>query len=175
MEAAFFSARLPATGRLVSPVAPHAPDFVDELVDVLEIAVHGGKTHIGHLVDLAQGLHRAVADLVGRHLAFVIGLETARNLGDDHVDRVRLHVAFPAGLLDPRPDLVRVEILARIVALHDLQFRLDDLLVRGEPVSAGRAFTATAHGRAVFRGAGVDHAVFLAAASGATHSRFLLN
>ena len=85
---------------LVHAIASHAPDLVDELVDILEIAVHGGEPHIRDLVDLAQRLHRAVADLVGRHLAFVVGLQPARDLRHDHVDRLRLHVAFPAGFLD---------------------------------------------------------------------------
>ena len=37
-------------------------DFVHELIDVLELSIHGGESHIGDLVELRQLLHDFFAD-----------------------------------------------------------------------------------------------------------------
>src|SRR5437764_976099 len=44
--------------------------LVQELADVLELAVDGREPDVGHFVELLQPLHHERSDLARRHLAF---------------------------------------------------------------------------------------------------------
>src|SRR5256886_13661188 len=50
-----------------STLFPYTTLFRSKRLDVLELAVHGGEAHVGHLVQVAQLLHHELPDRARGH------------------------------------------------------------------------------------------------------------
>src|SRR5690348_12140380 len=133
-------------------------EFLAEIGDVLERAIHRRVTHVADVVELAQFRHDQFADAARRQFAF------GRNT---QLPNHRAHRSFDA-LLRDRPlveravetgaQLARIERLAPAVALDDRRQFQFHRFYRREPLATRRAFATPADGRAFLRNARVDHA-----------------
>src|SRR5262249_57863457 len=83
--------------------------LVEELVDVLELAVDGGEANVGDLVELAEALHDDRPDPGGRDLALLRIVQHRLDLVDDAVELDRGHRPLLARLGEPHAQLVAVE------------------------------------------------------------------
>src|SRR5215208_7186545 len=142
------------------------------LVEVREIAVHGGEQNPRHRVELGEPALGEIADLARPDL----------RPGPPHRRRDRLrqvlqllraHGPLVGGPLEPSQELLVVESLAAAITLEDghVGFRA---LVRGEAVAAALALATAAHGVTRLGQPGIDHAGRLGGAVGATHTAILL-
>lgn len=68
-----------------------------EGVDVLKLAVNGGKAHVGDLVHVLEALHDHLADLLGRDLALERALQLLLDLVGDLLQHRQRHLALVAG------------------------------------------------------------------------------
>src|SRR5215813_13059896 len=84
-------------------------ELVQELVDVLELAVDGGEADVGDLVELAEALHDDRPDAGGRDLALLGVVEHGLDLVDDPVELDRRDGPLLAGLRQAGAQLVAVE------------------------------------------------------------------
>ena len=112
---------------------------MQELVDILELAVDRREAHVGDLVELAEPLHHDGADAGRRNLALLGIVEEGFDLVDDPVELDGRNGPLLAGLREAHAQLVAVEPLAPAVVLDDHVGDLLDRLVGGEPAAAGGA------------------------------------
>src|SRR5262249_8750033 len=126
------------TARYLPPArfAEHRFQFFDEVVDVLELAVHRSEPDERHLIDVAEHAEDPLADAPRRDFALEVLVDVGFDFADDSLDLLFTHRALVARLLEPRADLLAVEGHPRSVLLDDLQGRLFDLLVRRKPPAA---------------------------------------
>src|SRR5258708_6807952 len=133
--------------------------FRAELVDVLEIAVDGGKADIGDLVDQLQAFHDALADFrcgafALRRIHHVL-LHFVHNLFHPaHGDGALLAGAQYSG-----QDLLALKLFPASVFLHHHVGDFVDALVGGEALLAFQAFAAAANRFAFLAFARIDHLV----------------
>src|SRR6185503_6120624 len=147
--------------------------LVHELGDVLELPVHGGEAHVGHLVELLEMLHHHLAQLLGGDLLLRPLVQLGLDLGHHVVHRLHAHRALLAGLEDGPAELLPVEGLAPVVALDHVGQHVLDVLVGRIAAVALEALAAAADELAVTPHARVHHAVFRVAAEGTFHGRSL--
>src|SRR5262249_28612708 len=124
-----------------------------------------------HLIDFAEHVEHALADVPRRHLAVEVLVYVGFDLADDPLDLLFADRSLVAGLLQPRADFPAVERDARAVLFDHLQRRLFDLLVGREPAPAFpiEALPATSNHKLV-AGARVDDFRFSLTAEGAEHT-----
>ena len=147
--------------------------LLHELAHVLEAAVDRGEPHVGHLVELAQPLHREGADLAGRELAVLLVRQQALGGVHDLFELAQRHRTLLAGLLETLEELAAVEVLARAVVLDHPVGDLFDFLVGREAAVAGQAFTAAPDRHAFAALARIDDPVLARSAEGAAHGNTL--
>ena len=144
-------------------------DFIDELADVLEVAVNGGIPHVGHHVDALEFLHHLRADLARVNLPPVVRLQVLHHLFDHLVQHLQADRALLTGLDDASVQLVAVKGLVPPVPFDHQQIRPFDLLVRREAVLAIEADSATTDAGAVIHGSGINHPILNAFTFGTAH------
>jgi hypothetical protein len=161
--------RIRLTACAPRPPLEHRLDLVDELGDVLELAVDGGEADVRDLVDAAQGVHHELPDLLRRHLAVELAVERVLDLRRDLLERVDGDGPLLAGLHETEQDLAPLEGHPRPVLLHDPERRLLDLLVGRVAPLALEALASTTDDEAVPRGPRIDHPVPIGLAERAPH------
>lgn len=82
---------------------------VGEFVDVLEVAIDRGETHVGDLVDFLQLTHHHLAHLLGRDFAFAEREQLFLDAGQGGIDRLHRHRALAQRQPDAGGELVAVE------------------------------------------------------------------
>ena len=145
------------------------PELLDEVVDVLELAVDRGKADVRHLVELPQLVHHEPADFRGRDLALGPVLQRRLDAVSHRLDRGEAHRTLLAGLEQPRHQLLPLEALAAAVLLHHHVRDLIDPLVAGEPPAAVEALAAAADDLALLALARVDDLIAEMSAERALH------
>ena len=131
-----------------------------EGVQVLEAAVHRGKTHVGHRVEFLEFVHDPFADAPRGNLALAGGDELVADAPDRLFDLVGVHRAFFKRARHTAAQFILVEFLAPAVGLDDLRQLEFGTLKGGEALATNFALAPPAHAVAVFRQARVDHAGF---------------
>src|SRR5215831_6192917 len=118
--------------------------LVHELRDVLELAVDGREAHVGDLVELLEVLHDDLAQLLGGDLLLRAFVELGLDLRHHVVHRLHADGALLARLEDGAAQLLAVERLAAVVALHHVREHVLDVLVGGVPAVALETFAPAA-------------------------------
>src|SRR5438445_10693580 len=85
--------------------------LVQELVDILELAVDGGEANVSDFIELAQAFHDARADLSGRHFALFRVVEPRLDLVDDRIEPRGRDGPLLARLGEARSQLLSIEAL----------------------------------------------------------------
>ena len=141
-----------------------------EGLDVLKLAIDGGKTDVGHVVDVHQLLHHVLADLVGGHLA----LQAVLDLGLDIVHRLLQAIqgdrTLLAGAQQAAEHLVPIEGLAGLILLHHHDGEILHHLIGGKALAATNTLAATADTAILVGRTGIDHAAVGLSAKGAFHN-----
>jgi len=84
-------------------------DFVDEFLDVAELAVNRGETNIGHLIETAQMLHDFVSDGSGWDFIAMGFDQFIDHFIDGAFDRFAVNGAFFTSFIDPGGQFAPVE------------------------------------------------------------------
>ena len=116
----------------------------------MKFAVHAGKSHICHLIELFQCLHYAVADFTAGNFAVKIPLHPLAYIVDDPVDIFGVDRAFVAGVFDTLAQFVGVKIFAFIIAFNHFEFTLNDTFVGAETVRTRQTLPAAANPETLF-------------------------
>ena len=133
-----------------------------EGVDILELAVHGGKADIGHLVGLFQLFHHLFADDLGADLPLQRVLDLLLDLAGHTLHIRHGHGTLFAGALDALHDLAAVKALAAAILLDDHHGQAFYRFIGGKALLALQALTAAADAAAFVSGAGIhDLALFI--------------
>ncbi len=154
-------------------VALEGFDLVDELADILELAVDGCVADEGDLIDLAQLRHDPRADVLAGDFEEAFGLDIDHDFVRRVLEPFDADGAFFAGFEETIEDFVAVELLADAAALDDAEVVALDLLVGGEPEAAFEALAAASDRVAVLGGPGIDHLILLVPAFEASHKLLL--
>src|SRR5690606_9153 len=93
-------------------------EFVGELVDVAEVAVHRGEAHERHLVEVLELLHDLHADLVGGDLALRTLLQRGLDAVGNGLERRDPDGALLTRLEQAAHQFLSIEPLATSVLLH---------------------------------------------------------
>ena len=141
------------------------------VVGVLEVAEHRREARGRERVELDELREHALADRARADLLLAELLRAALDAIDEPVERVRADRPLLARLAHGHEDLVAPEVLAALVALHDLRQHLLDALARREAPPALQAFAPAADLGAVAAEPRVDHPIRRVRAVGATHCR----
>ncbi len=134
--------------------------LIHELVDVLELSIHGRKPDIGDLVQLVQLLHDFFTHNPTFDFTFAHLLDPLFDPVSCSFDGCRADRPFLAGFFHPGEDLGSVERLAATIFLHDDRKILLHSFVRRIATLAPETLAAAADDLAFFGHAGVDHLVF---------------
>src|SRR5262245_23833409 len=120
--------------------------LVDELGNVLEVAIHGGEPDKSDVVDLLESLADLLPYDFRAHLAFVLFVNLGFDLGGNALELVERGVPLVTGLDHPREDLLPAEELpARVLLDHHPRSRFGALVGR-EALPAGQALAAPPNG-----------------------------
>src|SRR4051812_39541296 len=151
----------------------HRLHLVHEVADVLKLPVDRGKTDVGDLIELFQVLHRQFAEDRPRDfLAKVAGVNVGFDFADDRFDLLVADWAFVASLFEATAELGRVERLAGLVLLDDLERALLDLLDGRNAALAVAADPPTTGGEAAGLAAGINDGEIAFTAKGTFHGDY---
>src|SRR5439155_11606027 len=132
-------------------------------------AVDRGESNVGHLVQLAQPLHRHIADRRGRYLLLVQRHQRGLDIVGEAFEVLRRDRAAVAGCPHPAHQLLAVVRLALAILLDHREADRLDPLVRREALAARRALTPAADGLTAVELPGVDHITVWMLAEWTTH------
>ena len=148
-------------------------EFLKEGVDVLELAVNGGKPHVGHLVQVLQPVHDHFPDLDAGNLPLQGALQLLLDLIGDVLDGLGADRPLFAGLHETADDLRPVEALTAPVPLdHQKGQTLHDL-IGGESLAAAETLPPAADGGALFGRSGINDLAFAVTAVRTAHGHSL--
>jgi len=150
-------------------VVSQLADFVDEFVDILELAIDGGETDVSDFIDFFQDFHHPPADFDAGNFLVEIPLDGVVNVIGGAFDFFDLDGTFPTGFFDAAADFFAVEVFADIAVFNYLQFRLNNFFNGREPVPALQAFPPPPDPGAFFGGPGVDDFIIKTSALWTTH------
>src|SRR5690606_18981545 len=129
---------------------PQLLHFRDEAVHILELAVHGGKTHIGNIIDLPQLVHDQFANIGGSDLPVQPGPHLPFHLIHCLLDGLRGDGPFLAGTEYAVENLGAGEGLPpAILFYHEKGHFIDAFVCSKTPVTGG-AFPAAPDGTSLF-------------------------
>ena len=149
--------------------------LLDEVIHVLEFAVHGSKSDEGDFVEFAEGIEHEFADASGGDFAFAVFVDGGFDVANEGIDLFGADGAFVAGFFDTETDFFAVEGNASAIFFDDTNGRFFDPFVGGEATFAAEAFSAAADGK-ILAGARIDDFGFVVSAVRTTHGcRPLLN
>ena len=131
--------------------------FIHKLPDVLELPIDGGKTDIGHTIQLMELLHHLLANLRTLDLPLPFLLEVEFDAIDDLLDKVNADGSLLAGPSETIKDLEAVERLPPSVLLNDQRKIILWPLARSKTLLTTETFPSPADGLLVSAQAGVDH------------------
>src|SRR5262252_3120878 len=117
-------------------------DLLDELADVLELAVDRGKPDVGDRIEPLQVVHDHSAELLAADLLLGALVQLGLDLDDNVVDRLHADRPLLARLQDGAAELLAVEGLAAAVALDHVRQHILDVLVGRIPTVALEALAA---------------------------------
>src|SRR5579872_6396735 len=145
-------------------------ELVNEVVDVLELPIDRGKADECDLVDRAQAVEHLFTDVTRGDLAVEVLIDVRLDVANNGLNLTFAHGPLVARLFAAGTNLLAVERNPGSVFVDDLEGRLLDLFVGGEPALANQAFPAAADHEVLAR-AGIDHLRFPVAAERAHHMR----
>lgn len=148
----------------------HGMDGLDELADLLELAVDAGVTDVGDRVDAMEVFHDMHADGAGIDFAEGEAFEFSDHGIGRGLELLEGDGALFAGLDEAAEEFLAAEGFASAGAFDDDHFGAFDFLVGCEAEVAGEAFPAAADGDAVAGDSGVDDFIVEVLAFGAAHS-----
>ena len=119
-------------------------ELLDEVVDVLELAVHRSKADERHLVHIPQATEYQFADFTRGNLTLEALVHLTLDRVDDPLDLVVADRSLVAGLLETHSDPLAVKRNPRAILLDHPQRRFLDLLIRRESPLATQALAAAA-------------------------------
>src|SRR3954454_3235573 len=128
-----------------------------EVGEVVEASVDGREQERRHAVEASQSAQNALADPLGLDDASAPAC-LARDLVGEVLKVAHLDGALVGGAQHAAHELLLVELLARAVALADVEHRTLDALVGREALAAARALAAAPDGVGRVGEAGVHHA-----------------
>src|SRR5688572_33379636 len=155
---------------LARHVALQSVEFLAEVVDVLERAVHRGEANVGDVIELAQFGHHEFTDAARCDLALGGHAQLVDHRAHRGFDLFLGHRPLLQRAIEADAQLARVELLAAAIALDDHRQLQLDRFQGAETLAAGLAFTPPADRRAVVGYARIDHAGVLVLAEGAMHA-----
>src|SRR5882724_6467751 len=120
-------------------------DLIVEGLYILKMAIHRGKSHVSHFVELPQLLHDELADDPGRYLPVTDNPYLVSNTAQGLINGLTRNRPLLQGLLHPGAQLRLVIRLANVVRLHDDGHHQLGSLERSEPLAAGQTFTPTTY------------------------------
>src|SRR5262249_51058575 len=129
-------------GRLGLVVALEPLHLLDELPDVLELAIDRGEPDIGHRVEPLEMVHHDPAELLAADLLLGPLVQLGLDLDDDVVDGLHANRALLPRLQDGAAELLAVERLATPVPLDHVRQHVLDVLVGRVPAVALETFAA---------------------------------
>src|SRR5690606_26482504 len=154
-----------------SVFAGQAIDLGAKLVEILEAAIHRGKAHEGHLVQLAQLQHHLFSDDAGWHFPLTRGAQMALDAIDRLVHLLDADRPLLERLQQTGVQLAFIEGLAVAVLLDDPGHHQFRRLVGGEALGTGDALAPTPDLIAFGDQPGVDYLGVQRATEWAVHYR----
>ena len=145
-----------------------------EIGGFLEAPIDARKSHVSHLVDVAQAFHHPLADGHARHFALIFVGDFVHDFFHEVFDQLRADGAFLAGLADSGQEFFLGEFLAPTVPFHDHQAFMLDLLVGGKAMRTAEAFPASADDGPFARSPRINDLIIQATAFRTTHKRTTL-
>src|SRR3990172_6059087 len=149
-------------------------DRLHELVRVLEVAIDGGESHVGHLVQALELRHHELTDLGGGELLVGAVVETLLQLVHDRLEPGHGNRALLAGFEDPAHQFLAVEPLAPAVLFHHSIVDAIYPFIAREPPPAFQTLAAAPYGLAFLSLSLIDDLVRQMAAKRTFHLWFLL-
>src|SRR5262249_16718065 len=133
--------RLPSRFRAAFGVtsSTEALNLLVKSLDILEVTVHGGKSHVRDFIELSQLLHYELADDARWHFTITEDTHLVRDTAHRFVNRLARHGPLLQGFLHPRPQLRLVVRLPHVVGLDDRGHHELSGFERGKPFSARQA------------------------------------
>lgn len=147
-------------------------DFVDEILQIIELAVDAGKTDISDLIQADQKLHGHLADLVAFDLAVVVGHDLAFDRSGQLFNLFLGNGAFPAGTHDPTHDLFAAEGFALLILFDNGDLKIGQAFKSGVAASTFIAVSSATDDKPVFVDTAVDDFIVVFSAERAAHGDF---
>jgi hypothetical protein len=150
----------------------HGAEFLDEVLDVLELSIDTSETDVGNFVERSEMLHDQLSDVSAFDLGLKIGFEFTGDGGDDGFELLVADRSFPAGFFESAFDFCVVEGLAGVVFFDDFDGGGFDAFVGCVTAFAAETLASSSNGEAVLACSGVQHPIVIREAVGALHNCF---
>ena len=85
--------------RLSPTIIQNGLQFIHEVMHVLELTIHGRKTHKRDFVEISQGTENEFADQPRRDFSFAIFVDRRFDIANEQINLFRTDRAFVAGFL----------------------------------------------------------------------------
>src|SRR2546430_15728284 len=153
-----------------STLFPYTTLFRSKRLDVLELAVHGGEAHVGHLVQVAQLLHHELPDRARGHFPVPEAAHLVHHATEGLVELGARHRALLQRFLHAGAQLRLIERLAPPVALDHHRHEELGRFEGREALATLQALAAPADLPALAGEARVGHLGLDVAAEGTVHA-----
>lgn len=131
--------------------------------------IDAGEADKSDLVNFAEVLHDAFADLAGGDFGIEATFDFGEDIGDHHFNLLVIDGTFFDGALDSVEDFVAIEAFATSVIFEDGEVLADNFLDGGKAVFAGLAGASAADGEAIGGDARINDAGILGGTFWALH------
>ena len=144
-------------------------NFIDELTNILKLAIDGGISDKGDGIDFLELCHHLGADDATRHFLKPFGGEIVHDLISRSFQSVNGNRALFAGSDHSVEDLFPLERFTGSIAFDDPQIAVFQLLVGREAMITAQTFSAAANGKSILAHPRINDLVLQAITLQAAH------
>lgn len=154
--------------RLSPTIVQNGLQFIHKVMHVLELTIHGRKSHKRDFVEISQGTEDEFADQTRRDFSFAVFVDGRFHITDEQIDLFRTNRAFVAGFFHAGTNLFPIKGNSCAILLNDTDGRFFNLFVRRKSTLAAETF-ATATNRKVLTVSRVNDLGFVMFTIGTSH------